>query len=161
MLRLLLLLHLLLPLLLLLLLTLVCAWISHSPCSQLRLFSFQSPFICNHHLLRSIRRETAPVAPAADVAASVLGQDVALELPRKQGLFRLEARDVGGGRYALLGSALLWVAAARDGTTLFWSHDRCCGGRGGGGHAAPAPALPCCIELIRWWWRCHHTISLC
>jgi hypothetical protein len=29
------------------------------------------------------------------------------------------------GKGALLGSCQLWVAAARDGSTLFWSHDRC------------------------------------
>jgi hypothetical protein len=44
----------------------------------------------------------------------------------------LEGRDVSGsrggaaaGRGTLLGSCQLWVAASRDGSTLFWSHDRC------------------------------------
>jgi hypothetical protein len=62
----------------------------------------------------------------------LLREGVSLELPRKQGMFRLEARDVSGsrggaaaGRGTLLGSCQLWVAAARDGSTLFWSHDRC------------------------------------
>jgi hypothetical protein len=64
--------------------------------------------------------------------AVLLREGVSLELPRKQGMFRLEARDVSGsrvgaaaGRGTLLGSCQLWVAASRDGSTLFWSHDRC------------------------------------
>jgi hypothetical protein len=63
--------------------------------------------------------------------AVLLREGVSLELPRKQGMFRLEARDVSGsrggaaaGKGALLGSCQLWVAAARDGSTLFWSYDR-------------------------------------
>lgn len=32
-------------------------------------------------------------------------------------------RDLNRGR-ALLGSALLWVAASQDGSTLFWAYDR-------------------------------------
>jgi hypothetical protein len=39
---------------------------------------------------------------------------------------------VSASRGQLLGSCLLWVAAARDGTTLFWSHDRCVGEDVGG-----------------------------
>ncbi|KIY97382.1 hypothetical protein MNEG_10578, partial [Monoraphidium neglectum] len=50
-------------------------------------------------------------------------ETVKLELPRKEGLVRLELRDLSaGGRR--LGTALLWVSAAPDGSTLFWGHSR-------------------------------------
>lgn len=62
--------------------------------------------------------------------AVLLREGVSIELPRKFGCFRLEARDmsgsrgVGGRAGTLLGWCRLNVAAARDGTTLFWTHDR-------------------------------------
>lgn len=79
-----------------------------------------------------VRRSTGACSPSALQRAVLLREGVSLELPRKQGMFRLEAREVSGrgggaaaGKGALLGSCQLWVAAARDGSTLFWSHDRC------------------------------------
>lgn len=70
-----------------------------------------------------MRRSTDAVSPSPLHRAVLLRQGLSLELPRKQGIFRLEARDAAKG--ALLGSCQLWVAAARDGGTMFWSHDRC------------------------------------
>jgi hypothetical protein len=79
-----------------------------------------------------VRRSTGACSPSPMHRAVLLHEGVSLELPRKQGMFRLEARDVSGsrggaaaGRGTLLGSCQLWVAASRDGSTLFWSHDRC------------------------------------
>lgn len=98
-----------------------------------------------------LRRATRAASPAALRRAVLVREGLSLELPRKEGIYRLEARSVeasggsGGGGSAgakaavkgtLLGSCQLWVAAARDGTTLFWSHERCVRGRACALHGA-------------------------
>ena len=55
--------------------------------------------------------------------AVAVRETVKVELPRKEGVVRIELRDLSnGGR--VLGSALLWMAATMDGSTLFWGNDR-------------------------------------
>ncbi|KAI8466970.1 MAG: hypothetical protein J3K34DRAFT_524124 [Monoraphidium minutum] len=64
-----------------------------------------------------------PVAVTPGSRSAAVRETIKVELPRKDGIIRLELRDVSaGGRK--LGSALLWVASTMDGSTLFWGHDR-------------------------------------
>ncbi|GBF90558.1 hypothetical protein Rsub_03129 [Raphidocelis subcapitata] len=79
--------------------------------------------VCVETISRQRGATARPLEVSPGSKAVAVRETVKVELPRKEGMIRIELRDLSaGGR--VLGSTLLWVSASMDGSTLFWGHQR-------------------------------------